>query len=326
METKLFNNRLGVDLTLYRRNTRDLITSSPLDPATGYTSTTINIGQIRNEGIEISATINPVKTKDANWDMTFAFSRNTPKVIDLGGTLQEVQISGFGGALGNYAIVGKPFNIIKGSGNRRNDSGQLLIDGQGFPIATASPIILGDPNPAFTTSLVNGFTYKSLTLDFMISYRHGGAMYSSTAGALMGRGLTYDTGLEAGYDRAQTFIFPGVKADGTPNDIQVTASDVGFNTTYFFTDEGRIFDASTIRLQEVSLTYALPQKILSKTPFKTMSLAISGSNLWYKALHFPPGLNFDTDNLGLGVGNGLGFEFLTGPSARRIGGTLKLTF
>jgi hypothetical protein len=117
-----------------------------------------------------------------------------------------------------------------------------------------------------------------------------------------------------------------VKADGTPNNIQVTASDVGFNNLYFFGDEGRIYDATTLRLQEVSLSYALPQNVISKTPFKGISLQLTGNNLWYKAFNFPDGLNFDTDNLGLGVGNGLGFEFLTGPSARRLGGTIKLTF
>ena len=325
IEGKMFNNRLGFDVTAYRRDTRNLITSAPLDPATGYTNTTINIGKIRNQGIELSVTGTPVKTKNFNWDVTLTFSRNTPEVLDLGGTLQEVQISGFAG-LGNFAIVGKPFNIIKGTGYRRNDQGQLLVDAGGYLQSTATPIVLGDPNPAFTTGLINGITYKGFSLDFMITYRHGGAMYSSTAGALMGRGLTEDTGLSNGYDRAQTFIFPGVKADGTPNDIQVTAADVGFNNLYFFGDQARVYDASTIRLQEVSLTYSLPQKLISKTPFKGISLAISGSNLWYKALYFPEGLNFDTDNLGLGVGNGLGFEFLTGPSSRRIGGTLKLNF
>ena len=124
--------------------------------------------------------------------------------------------------------MGKPFNIIKGTGYRRNDQGQLLVDAGGYLQSTATPIVLGDPNPAFTTGLINGIAYKGFSLDFMITYRHGGAMYSSTAGALMGRGLTEDTGLSNGYDRAQTFIFPGVKADGTPNDIQVTAADVGF--------------------------------------------------------------------------------------------------
>jgi hypothetical protein len=138
--------------------------------------------------------------------------------------------------------------------------------------------------------------------------------------------LTKDTGLENGYDRAQTFIFPGVKADGSPNDFQITASDVGFNNLFFFGDEGRIFDGSTFRIQEVSLAYSIPRKITSKLGIKGASIAFTGNNLWYRALHVPKYVNLDTDNLGLGVGNGLGFEFLTGPSSRRLGGTLKLTF
>lgn len=326
LEGKLFNNRIGFDITAYRRITRDLITNSPLDAATGYTATTINIGKIQNQGIELNLTGNVLRTGSFSWDATLNYSRNQPKVLDLGGTLQEVQVTGFGSALGNYAIVGKPFNIIKGTGFRRNDQGQFLVDAQGYLQATTSPIILGDPNPAFITSFINDFTYKGVTLNVMLSYRHGGVMYSSTAGALLGRGLTVDNSLEEGYDRAQTYIFPGVKADGSPNDIQVTASDVGFNNVFFFGDEGRIFDATTIRLQEVGLSYQLPKSLFVKLPFKGASISFTGNNIWYRAPYFPKGLNFDTDNLGLGVGNGLGFEFLTGPSARRLGGTLKLSF
>ncbi|GAA4456995.1 SusC/RagA family TonB-linked outer membrane protein [Nibrella saemangeumensis] len=326
LEGKLLNSRIGFDLTLYRRITRNLITNSPLDAATGFTGTTINIGKIRNQGIELNLNGNLLRAGSFGWDAILNFSRNEPKVLDLGGTLQEVQIAGYGSALGNYAIVGQPFNIIKGTGFRRNDQGQFLVDAQGYLQATTSPIILGDPNPAFMTSFINDFSYKGLTLSVMLAYRHGGVMYSTTAGALLGRGLTIDSGLETGYDRAQTYIFPGVKADGTPNDIQVTASDVGFNNVYFFGDEGRIFDGSTIRLQEVGLSYQLPKQLFVKLPFKSASISFTGNNIWYKAINMPKGLNFDTDNLGLGVGNGLGFEFLTGPSSRRLGGTLKLTF
>ncbi len=326
LEGRMFNNRFSFDVTVYRRITRNLITDSPLDAATGFTGTTINLGKIRNQGIELSMTGSLIRRTGFTWDATLNFSRNEPLVLDLGGTLQEVQVTGFGSALGNYAIVGQPFNILKGAGFRRNEQGQFLIGNDGYLQATTSPIILGDPNPAFVTSLINEFGYKGLSLSVMMSYRHGGVMYSSTAGALLGRGLTVDNSLEAGYDRAQTYLFPGVKADGQPNDIQVTASDVGFNNIYFFGDEGRVFDASTIRLQELSLSYALPKTLLGKMFIKGISLSLTGNNLWYRAVNFPKGLNFDTDNLGLGVGNGLGFEFLTGPSARRIGGTLKLTF
>ncbi len=327
IEGKMANNKIGFDLTLYRRNTKNLITRAPLDASTGYTQTTINIGKIRNEGIEFSLNGTPVTLSNGfSWDIAATYSRNLPKVIDLGGTIQEVQITGFGSSLGNYAIVGQPFNIIKGTGFRRNEAGQLLIDGGGNLQSTPTPVVLGDPNPAFNTSLINTFNYKGLSLNVMLSYRHGGVIYSSTAGALLGRGLTIESGTESGYDRAQTFIFPGVKADGQPNDIQITGSDVNFNNVYFFGDEGRMFDGSTIRLQEVSLSYSLPKKLFGSSIVKGASISFSGNNLWYKALNVPEGVNLDTDNLGLGVGNGLGFEFLTGPSARRLGGTLKLTF
>ena len=326
VEGKILNNRVNFDVTAYRRVTRDLITGAPLDPATGYTFTTINIGKLRNEGIEVMVGGTPIVKGAFSWDMSLTYSRNIPKVLDLGGTLKEVQIAGFQ-SLGNFAIVGKPFNMIKGSGNRRNEQGQILIDGGGYLVSTAEPVELGDPNPAFLTSMSNSFNYKGFSLSAMISYRHGGVIYSSTAGALLGRGLTEDTGIETGYDRAQTFIFPGVKSsDGSPNTTQITAADVGFNNVYFFTDEGRIFDGSTFRLQEVSLSYQLPASLLKKVRIKGASIGITGNNLWYKALNVPAGLNFDTDNLGLGVGNGLGFEFLTGPSSRRMGATLKLTF
>lgn len=328
VEGRLLNNRVNFDITAYQRTTRDLITNTPLDASTGYTATTINIGKIQNAGVEISVSGSPIKRGGFSWDVTGVFSRNVPKVLDLGGTLQEVQVSGFGGSLGNYAIVGQPFNVIKGTGYRRNDQGQYLIDGQGYLIQTTSPVILGNPNPAFTSSLINEFNYKGFSLSFMLAYRHGGAMYSTTAGALLGRGLVNtDNGRDGGIDRQQTLIIPGVKnSDGTPNDIQITNSDFYFNNYYFFGDEGRIYDGSTIRLQEVSLGYQIPKPFLSKLKIKGASISLFGNNLWYKALHFPTGLNFDTDNLGLGVGNGLGFEFLTGPSTKRLGGTLKITF
>lgn len=325
-EGRILNNLAGFDLTLYRRNTRNLITNTPLDASTGYTSTTINIGKIRNEGIELTVSATPVSIGSFSWETALNYSRNKPLVLDLGGTIDEVQISGFGGALGNYAIVGQPFNVIKGIAYRRDENGNPLIDGQGYLQTEATARVLGDPNPAFNTSWINTWNYKGFSLNAMISYRHGGVLYSSTSGALIGRGLTIDNSLENGYDRSQTYIFPGVKADGTPNDIQITSSDVTFQNIYFWGDEGRIFDGSTVRLQELSLSYGLPARVLGKTPFKGISLSVSGNNLWYKALNIPKGLNLDTDNLGLGVGNGLGFEFITGPSSRRIGGTLKLTF
>lgn len=231
IEGKFLKNRINLDFTVFRKNTKNLITNAPLDASTGFTSTTINLGKIRNEGIEISLGGDVLTKGQFSWNANLIYSRIVPAVLDLGGSLQEVQITGFGSALGNYAIVGRPFNIVKGIGYRRNDQGQLLIDGGGNLITTPTPIELGNPNPAFTSSLINKFSYKGFSLNVILSYCHGGAMYSTTVRALLGRGLTTDTGIENnGYERAQTFIFSGVKADGQPNTTQITASDANFTT------------------------------------------------------------------------------------------------
>ena len=106
----------------------------------------------------------------------------------------------------------------------------------------------------------------------------------------------------------------------------IAATDYGFVNSGFFIDEQAIYDATTIRLREVSLSYDFPSKFLDKTPFGGISFSIIGSNLWYKAVNFPDGLNFDPEVISLGVGNGQGFDFLTGPTAKRYGFSLNLTF
>lgn len=322
VEAKLLNNRLNVDLTVYRRETRNLITSTPIDPATGYTSTTINIGKLRNSGIELGVNGTVLRAGDFAWDVTLNYDRNVPLVVELSDALKEVVVAGFTN-LGNFAIAGRPFNVIKGIAALRDANGNRIVGGNGQYLA--DPVIreLGDPNPKFRTTLINSVSWKGFTLSAQMDYRHGGAIYSATAGTLLGRGVVEDTD----FDRDNTYILPGVKQDGQPNDIQITASDVGFNVLYFGgMDEFRVWDGSTIRLREASLSYNIPAKVLQKTFFKGATLILNGSNLWFKALYFPPSINFDTDVLSLGVGNGFGFDYLTGPSSRRLGGTIKLTF
>jgi len=321
VESKLFNNKIGVDLTWYRRETTNLITNTPIDPATGYTNTAINIGKIRNTGVELAVNATPIRKDDFSWETVFNFSRNVPITVELGGQLTEVVVAGFTN-LGNFAVPGRPFNIIKGNAFLRDERGNRVVGGNGLYLSDPTIRELGNPNPAFNTSWINTLNYKGLSFNLMLEYRHGGALYSSTAGALLGRGLTKDTE----FDRSLTFILPGVKQDGSPNDIQITAADYHFNSIYFFGDEGRIFDGSTIRIREASLSYNLPKNLVSKTPFKGVSVSLQGNNIWYRAINIPKYLRLDTDNLGLGVGNGLGFEFLTGPASRRFGGTLRLNF
>ncbi|PZX60106.1 TonB-linked SusC/RagA family outer membrane protein [Algoriphagus ratkowskyi] len=331
VEGSMFNNKLTFDLSLYEKNTNDLITDAPIDPSTGFTRTLINIGKIRTRGVEFQATVTPVATASGFvWNSTINWGLYRSETIELGFGLTEVVVAGYT-TLGNFAIPGEPFNVIKGIGFARDPDGNPIVLSDGVYQADPELKILGDPNPKWNSSWINSFSYKGFTLSAMLEYRHKGDVFSNTVTATLARGVTKDPVA----DRELSFIMPGVRqdgenADGTPkyvkNDIQISASDYFFSGYQGRTDEPNIFDGSMIRLREVSLAYSLPSKLMAKSPFARASIAVSGTNLWFLALNFPPNMNYDVDVLGTGVGNGLGFDFVTGPSSKRFGGTLTLTF
>jgi TonB-linked SusC/RagA family outer membrane protein len=323
VEAAMFNNKVRFDLSLYQKNTRDLITQAPIDPATGFTSTFLNIGRIRNRGVEFQGTATPVTTPSGfSWETIVNFTAYRTIVMELGEGLEEVVVAGFTD-LGNFAIPGQPFNIIKGQVFARDEqTGQPIVDAVGTYLTAPEIGILGDPNPKWTGSWINTLRYKGVFLNFMLEYRRGGIIFSNTVTATLARGVTKDPVV----DREFSFILPGVKRDGTPNDIQITAANYFFDGYHVGADEANVFDGSAARLRELSLGYDLPASILSKTPFRRASVALSGTNLWFRALNFPPNMNYDVDVLGVGVGNGLGFDFVTGPSSRRFGGTITLGF
>jgi TonB-linked SusC/RagA family outer membrane protein len=319
-ESRMFNNKLTADVSAYEKNVEDLITFTPLDPSTGFTNTAINVGRVRTRGLEIALTGTAVQTNNFSWETTVNWAHYQSIVMELADGLDEVVIAGFT-TLGNFAIKDRPFNVIKGQGIARDDKGNKVVALNGQYLAASGIDELGDPNPKFTSSWINNFRYKNFNLSFMAEYRHRGVIYSTTAATMLARGMTKDTD----FLRDIPMILPGVKQDGTPNDIMVTSANYTFDN-YFFTDEAGIFDGSTVRLREVSLGYDLPANLISRTPFKRASVALSATNLWFRAINMPKYVNFDTDVLSLGVGNGLGFDYLTGPSSRRIGGTVQLTF
>lgn len=321
VEAQLFKKKINVDLTLYTRDTKDLITDAPLDPATGYGVTRINIGKLNTKGIELAINATPVRLSNGlQWDITANWSLYRSIVEELGGGLAQVQIAGFTD-IGNYAIVGKPFNVIQGSKIARLN-GQRVVDSNGDWLFSDDIGIIGNPNPDWTSTLINTFSWKGLTLSAQLEYRYGGDIYSTTARTMLARGVTKDTD----FDRDQTIILPGVLQDGTPNNIQTSIGTAFFNDIGFGPNEVSIYDGTTIRLREVSLGYVLPSSILSKTPFRSASISLLGQNLWYRAVNFPKYINFDTDVLSTGVGNGLGLEFLTGPTSRRYGVSLRISF
>ena len=327
LEANLFDNRLSAEISYFDRQTTDLIITQPLDPSTGYTSTRTNIGEISATGWEVDLNADWIRGDKFNWNTSINYTTNQAIVEDLGQNTDQIVYAGFS-TRGNAAIPGLPLTSMIGTSVARDDSGRPLVDASGSyrtnndtNYKTNKYALIGDSNPDFIANIGNTITYGNLSLNVLFNASIGGDMYSSFIMTLLGRGITTDT-----LDRELPYILPGVLADGSPNNKMIDNATTYFGNLILGGDELRTWDASVLRLSEVSLTYDIPSSWLDKTPFGAASISAQGFNLWYDAYNTPDGINYDPNIAGLGVGNGSGFEYFNGVSARRYGVSLKLTF
>ena len=328
VETRLIDNRLTIDASVYNRITKDLIVSRPLDPSTGYTSTQTNVGEIQNKGVEVDLSYDIFRSNDKgglNWNTSINWAKSEAKVTDLGLDTDIVVYAGFTN-LGNAAIVGESLGTMIGTAIDRDDQGNYKVNAAGSYVVKNGNNIIGDANPDFTFNMNHSVSYKNFTLGALFSWTQGGDMYAQTVQTLLGRGvITGDNGSGGAY-REMSFILPGVNPAGQPNTTQINNSTYYFSNVLYGPDELGVYDATVYRLQEVSLGYALPKALLDKTPFGSLSITFSGNNLWFNAPNMPKNANFDPNVAGLGIGNGRGFEYLNGPSSRRYGMSIKASF
>ena len=327
VEANLFDNRISAEVSYFNRKTTDLIITQPLDPSTGYTSTSTNIGEISATGWEVDLSFDWVRGDKFNWNTALNYTTNQAIVEDLGQNTDQIVYAGFS-TLGNAAIPGLPLTSMIGTSVLRNSNGEPLVDASGnygtnndTNYKTNPYSLIGDGNPDFIANISNTISYGNLSFNFLFNATIGGDMQSSFIMTLLGRGITTDT-----VDRELPYILPGVLSDGSPNNKQIDNATTYFGNIILGADELRVWDASVLRLSEVSLTYDLPKKWLESTPFGAVSVAAQGFNLWYDAYNTPDGMNYDPNIAGLGVGNGSGFEYFNGVSAKRYGVSLKFTF
>jgi TonB-linked SusC/RagA family outer membrane protein len=321
LEGRFIDNRLSVDLSMYNKVSSDLIIDRLLDPSTGGTNTTVNAAQITNKGIELALGFDVIRNKSINWKLSGNFTKNVGIVNQLAEGIQELVISGYTN-LGNFAIPGEQYGIIKGTKLIRNDNGDAILDGVGGYRPSPTLGVLGNPNPNYTLNGGTELTIKGVTINALFSYSDGGAIYSTLPSTLMGRGILKETD----FDRFVPVVIPGVRADGTKNTLQMPSTEYYWNNGGVFHDELRVYDATYLKLREISISYGLPKSLLKNSPFGAVRMQLSGQNLWFNAFGFPPGANFDPEVLSLGVGNGRGFELMNVPTAKQFGGSLRVTF
>ncbi len=353
-EFRLWKNRIGLDVAYYSRSSQDQIVPINVSPASGFDTKVVNIGEVTNEGWEAALDFTPVSLSNGfEWNLFTTFTKNENIVKELAEGLDEVFINGYGNSVQVAHIIGLPYGQVKGTKAARSDDGDLLVDPETGKLIIPNDLeVIADPNPDFLLNVTSRLSFKGITLSALIEYRHGGEIWSGTYNQMYGRGVTPGTVPDHPNGRRITVYIPGVVGDPTtqeavldesgntiPNGTMLTVNDWYFINTFGSAGahEFSVFDATTIRLREVTLGYTLPQSILSNTPFGSVNVSLSGRNLWYNAVNFPEDLNFDPDTNSLGAGNvdGLnpnqsgnsqGVDFGVIPTTRRFGINLSATF
>ncbi|WP_114750859.1 SusC/RagA family TonB-linked outer membrane protein [Pleomorphovibrio marinus] len=354
-ELRMFNQRVGLDFTYYDRTTRNGITAINVPPSSGSASQVVNIGRVRNHGVELGLDLNLITSPTGfNWNVYTVFTRNRNEVLELQEGVDQIVLTSLAGSSEIVQIAhrtGQPFGILVGRKAIRDSEGNLLIDGLpgttfGKYIDNPEPQVIGDPNPDFVMGITNNFRYKGLQLTVVLDWVQGGDLYSKSNREIVGRGLTDDAG-----DRMVSRIMPGYIAGRNPDGsllrdengnymaatdangekIRNTINITNFNWWYDRgsfgwngAEEFHTFDATVFRLRELALTYNLPAKLLDKTPFGSANFGISGRNLWFITPNFHPGLNLDPET---STFPGLrGIDFIGVPSTRRLSANLSVTF
>ncbi len=338
LDLRFFEGRLGLDVTYYDNVTRDQIIPITLDIATGYNSRIINAGKIQNRGIEIVAMANPIKKQNGfRWDIMANFTSNRGRVLELTQGLDIYTLTERNGAF-VQARIGERMGNMYGVGFARVEDanspffGQIIHNTTGTPLRDSKLKLQGNYNPDWMLGIQNNFSYKNFNLGFLFDIRYGGIVVSrtKTIGSTSGQLEETLLGRENGYDltvEGNGIISPGViqNADGsfTPNTIKITSRN--WHNRYYERNnvEAALYDASYIKLREITLGYNFPREFISKTPFQDIKVSFVARNvaLWTENPHFDPEtLSMSGGTLQPGVEN------MAFPSTRSLGFNINLKF
>lgn len=330
LEMRFARDRFGVDVTVYKQNTKDQILPATVTRATGYNSVYINAGDVENKGVEVQFFARPVVTLDFNWRIGVNWGLNRNKVLDLGG-IDNLQLGTAQGGFSVNAALGEPYGTIRGT-NFTYLNGQKVVNSAGYyQNSTTTNEIIGNVNPDWIGGITNSLTFKNITLGFLIDVKKGGDVFSLDLYYGLATGLYEETAglndlgneVRASLADGGGLILPGVKADGTPNDIRYDATNFGIYGYRRNPAAAFVYDAGFVKLREVNLTWDIPSRILGDGRiFKGIALGVYGRNLWIIHKNLP---HADPEE-GYGAGNFQGHQGGAYPTARTIGFNLNLKF
>ena len=321
-EWRFFQSRLGFNLTYYRTNTHNQFFKLPALAGDMYAYRYVNAGDIQNRGWELTVDATPVLTPDFTWKTSLNFSSNRNKIKELHEELKELVYgpSSFSSSYAMKLVKGGSIGGIYGKAFVRDAEGNIVYqtegDHKGLPAVEGegNTIKVGNANPRFIMGWNHTFSYKGFSLYFLLDWRYGGKILSQTQAEMDLYGVSQVTALAR--DRGYVTL-EGQQIDNVKGFYKNIVGGRAGVTEYY------MYDATNLRLREISLSYSFPRKWVQKTNcLKDLQLSFVARNLCflYKKAPFDPDLVLSTGN------DNQGIEVFGMPTTRSLGFTVKCEF
>ena len=317
LEAKLFNNKLGIDFSIYDKKTTNDIISSQISGTSGYGSVLINVGEVSNKGVELLLTGTPYKASNLTWNVSLNMGYNQSKVVKISDQLTSLNLD-----QARYMdasiqhITGKAFGQIMAYDFKRNAAGQILLNSG--KAQRGNLVEMGSGVSPLTMGLNNSFSFGDFNFEFLIDGKFGGYIYSGTNAFGMYRGKTAETlpGREGG------IVADGIdEATGLKNTVNINTHDY-YQSIALSISTPFVYKSDFIKLRQVIFSYNVPSKMMAKSPFKGASVSVVGRNLLMIMKNTP---NIDPEST-YNSGNAQGLEYYGAPSVRSFGINLNLKF
>lgn len=325
MEGQLFKNRISFDVAYYKTRTFDQIISLPISSGSGLLRAPINAGQINNEGIEVQLGFVPIKSKDFAWNIDVNWAKNKNLVVSLlhnsTTDVSNILLNSFQGGVSLNAREGEAWGTLIGS-DYVYLNGQPVINPTTGRYLRQNNQVIGNATPDWTGGVRNSFSYKGISLSFLIDVKHGGDVFSLDQYYGLATGLYAET---ADY-RESGIVWEGVNPNGQTN-TTVTANPSAFGNLDGYSRmpaKRFVYDGSYVKLREASIGYTLPKSLLAGTFVNMAKISIVGRNLWIIHKNLP----YADPEAMVGGSSIRSYGFSTGtlPTTRNIGIDVTLKF
>lgn len=332
-DLKFFNNILGLNVTYYTNNIKDVLLEVALSPSSGFNNQYRNAAELENKGWEVDFEINPLRHEDYSLSLYGNFNNNRSKVLDLAGT---TVVSLVGGSISSAAVVGQPMGVLWGSRILRDDAGDPILDSNGFLQQAPDQGVIGDPNPDWRGGLGLRGNYKGFNFNVLFETSQGNDYAERTRFILGNFGTHADVGNTVTPSQDLVDVNGTVHLAGVPvrgNIADFGAGPVLLNEPWYRgrgggfgsspINELAIRDASWVRLRELSFGYTFnSEKFRKATKLSSIELGVTGRNLalWTDVVGVDPEINQS------GVTNGFGIDYFTNPTTKSYVFTVKINY